>query len=94
MHLHKNIGENLLESAAINPLTNHLLGLDQINIYCKTGALNSEECSRFAISNAMGAKIAIAASNFEECEISQAVLQRNVKRQARNAAYSSCFVPF
>ena len=78
-HLHKIIGESLLESTAINPLTNRLLGVDQINIYCKDGALTSEERSRFAISNAMGAKIAIAASNFEECEISQAAPLRNMK---------------
>merc|ERR1711966_500175 len=64
MHLHKMIGENLLESTVINPLTNRLLGVDQINIYCKEGALNSQERSRFATSNAMGAKIAIRASNF------------------------------
>ena len=73
IHLHKMIGENLLESTAINPLTNYLLGLAQINIYCKEGALNSQECSRFATSNAMGAKIAIRASNFAKCEISQAI---------------------
>ena len=67
------IGENLLESTVINPLTNRLLGVDQINIYCKEGALNSQERSRFATSNAMGAKIAIRASNFAKCEISQAI---------------------
>ena len=82
-NLHKRIGESLLESTvlhtAINALTNRLLGVDQINIFCKDGALTSEERSRFAISNAMGAKIAIAASNFEECEISQAALLRNMK---------------
>ena len=78
VHLHKKIGENLLESAEINPLANLRLGVDQINIYCKEGALTSGECSRFAISNAMGAKVAISASNFEECEILQSVLQRNV----------------
>ena len=73
-------GESLPESIAINPLTNCLLGVDQIFICCKDGALTADKCSWSAIGYTMGAKFAITASIVEECEISQAVIYGNMKQ--------------
>ena len=61
-------------SAVSNLPTIHLLAMDQINIYCKDGILSSEERSQFANSNSVAAKFAIAASSFEQGEISNAAV--------------------
>ncbi|KAL9184866.1 hypothetical protein ACHAXT_002643, partial [Thalassiosira profunda] len=64
--LHKSIGKNLLEAAASNNPTIHLLAVAQINLFCKDGTPSPEERSQFASCNSQAAKYAIACSSFEE----------------------------